>query len=118
MTETDKSVGQGVRFERTRRITGYLVGDLERFNNAKRAEERERVKHGAGNERHCGDPRYCQICGSIGERANGTTWRTKTDPVVQSMRCPVCGNTWKRGQYVVGNAINPPRQPSPGDGGA
>ncbi len=33
------------RFERIRRITGYLVGTLDRFNNAKRAEERERVKH-------------------------------------------------------------------------
>lgn len=32
-------------FERIRRITGYLVGTLDRFNNAKRAEERERVKH-------------------------------------------------------------------------
>lgn len=41
-----KLVGQGVGFERTRRITGYLVGDLDRFNNAKRAEERDRVKHG------------------------------------------------------------------------
>jgi ribonucleoside-triphosphate reductase len=34
-----------VPFERIRRITGYLVGTVERFNNAKRAEERERVKH-------------------------------------------------------------------------
>ena len=33
-------------FERTRRITGYLVGTLDRFNNAKRAEEKDRVKHG------------------------------------------------------------------------
>ncbi len=41
-------VGVGVGFERTRRITGYLVGDLDRFNNAKRAEERDRVKHGLG----------------------------------------------------------------------
>ncbi len=32
-------------FERIRRITGYLVGTLERFNNAKRAEEHDRVKH-------------------------------------------------------------------------
>ena len=39
-------VGEGVRFERTRRITGYLVGTLDRFNNAKRAEEHDRVKHG------------------------------------------------------------------------
>ena len=45
-----KLVGQGVGFERTRRITGYLVGDLDRFNNAKRAEERDRVKHGRGGE--------------------------------------------------------------------
>lgn len=40
-----KMVGQGVRFERIRRITGYLVGTLDRFNNAKRAEERDRVRH-------------------------------------------------------------------------
>ncbi len=35
-----------VQFERIRRITGYLVGTLDRFNNAKRAEEADRVKHG------------------------------------------------------------------------
>ena len=35
-----------IRFERIRRITGYLVGTLDRFNNSKRAEERDRVKHG------------------------------------------------------------------------
>ena len=34
------------RFERIRRITGYLVGTLDRFNDAKRAEEGDRVKHG------------------------------------------------------------------------
>ena len=34
---------------KTVRITGYLVGTLDRFNNAKRAEERDRVKHGLGN---------------------------------------------------------------------
>ena len=33
-------------FERIRRITGYLVGDLNRFNDAKRAEVADRVKHG------------------------------------------------------------------------
>ncbi|MCD8375841.1 MAG: anaerobic ribonucleoside triphosphate reductase [Oscillospiraceae bacterium] len=37
-----------VPFERIRRITGYLVGTLDRFNNAKRAEERDRVKHQVG----------------------------------------------------------------------
>ena len=38
-------IGEGVRFERIRRITGYLVGSVERFNNAKRAEVKDRVKH-------------------------------------------------------------------------
>ena len=32
-------------FHRIRRITGYLVGTLDRFNNAKRSEEADRVKH-------------------------------------------------------------------------
>lgn len=35
-----------VPFHRIRRITGYLVGSTERWNNAKRAEESDRVKHG------------------------------------------------------------------------
>ena len=38
-------VGEGVKFERIRRITGYLVGTVDRFNNAKRAEVKDRVKH-------------------------------------------------------------------------
>lgn len=33
-------------FDRIRRITGYLVGTLDRFNDGKRAEEHDRVKHG------------------------------------------------------------------------
>lgn len=37
--------GSGIRFERIRRITGYLVGSTDRFNNGKRAEEHDRVKH-------------------------------------------------------------------------
>ena len=41
-----KTVGEGIGFERIRRITGYLVGTVDRFNNGKRAEERDRVKHG------------------------------------------------------------------------
>jgi anaerobic ribonucleoside-triphosphate reductase len=41
----EKMVGEGVKFERIRRITGYLVGTMNRWNNAKRAEERDRVKH-------------------------------------------------------------------------
>lgn len=38
-------VGHGVKFERIRRITGYLVGTVDRFNDAKRAEVRDRVAH-------------------------------------------------------------------------
>ncbi len=41
-----KMMGKDISFARTRRITGYLVGTLDRFNNAKRAEEKDRVKHG------------------------------------------------------------------------
>jgi len=40
-----KKVGEGVEFERIRRITGYLVGTTDRFNKGKKAEERDRVKH-------------------------------------------------------------------------
>lgn len=39
-------LGDGVKFERIRRITGYLVGTMEKWNDAKKAEERDRVKHG------------------------------------------------------------------------
>jgi hypothetical protein len=41
----DGKIGEGVGFERIRRITGYLVGSLDRFNAAKRSEEADRVKH-------------------------------------------------------------------------
>lgn len=40
-----KTVGDGVGFERIRRITGYLVGTVDKFNNAKKAEVNDRVKH-------------------------------------------------------------------------
>lgn len=40
-------IGKGIRFERIRRITGYLVGTVDRFNNAKMSELRDRVKHTA-----------------------------------------------------------------------
>ena len=41
-------VGKDVPFERIRRITGYLVGTMDKWNDAKKAEERDRVKHGLG----------------------------------------------------------------------
>ena len=40
-------------FERIRRITGYLVGTVDRFNNAKRAEVEDRVKHSLGDCSAC-----------------------------------------------------------------
>ena len=42
-----------VPFERIRRITGYLVGTMDHWNDAKTAEEADRVKHGLGNGK-CG----------------------------------------------------------------
>ena len=41
-----EKLGDGIKFERIRRITGYLVGSIDRWNNAKKAEEKDRVKHG------------------------------------------------------------------------
>lgn len=53
----NEKLGKGVKFERIRRITGYLVGTIDRWNNAKKAEERDRVKHTA--------VRHCSCCGEI-----------------------------------------------------
>jgi anaerobic ribonucleoside-triphosphate reductase len=47
MKDNEMRFGKGIKFERIRRITGYLVGTTDRFCDAKQAEERERVKHGA-----------------------------------------------------------------------
>ena len=38
-------MGEGVPFERIRRITGYLVGTLDKWNDAKKAEQKDRVTH-------------------------------------------------------------------------
>ena len=53
--DPDGMVGRGVQFERIRRITGYLVGNVaERFNNGKRAELADRVKHSLTRSGHEG----------------------------------------------------------------
>ncbi|MDD2469356.1 MAG: anaerobic ribonucleoside triphosphate reductase [Bacilli bacterium] len=41
----ERTEDNGPHFERIRRVTGYLVGTVERFNNAKQAEEKDRIKH-------------------------------------------------------------------------
>ncbi len=46
----NEKMGLGVGFERIRRITGYLVGTMDKWNDAKRAEERDRVKHGLSKD--------------------------------------------------------------------
>ena len=46
-----EKMGKGIVFERIRRITGYLTGSLSTWNSAKKAEERDRVKHGLGERR-------------------------------------------------------------------
>ena len=45
LKSNNEKLGQGVGFERIRRITGYLVGTMDKWNDAKRAVERDRVKH-------------------------------------------------------------------------
>lgn len=42
--------GEGVRFQRLRRITGYLVGDVSRWNNGKKAELHDREHHTIQNK--------------------------------------------------------------------
>ncbi len=41
----NRSIGEGIRTERIRRVTGYLTGSMNRFNNAKKAEVHDRVVH-------------------------------------------------------------------------
>ena len=48
-TKKTKTVGDGVKFDRIRRITGYLGGTLDRCNNAKKSEVADRVCHGTND---------------------------------------------------------------------
>lgn len=52
MKTKETRLGRGVKFERIRRITGYLVGTMDKWNDAKKAEERDRVKHGMKENDH------------------------------------------------------------------
>lgn len=42
----EQVLGEGIGFQRLRRITGYLVGDVSRWNDGKYSELKDRVKHG------------------------------------------------------------------------
>lgn len=53
MIVSEQMRGKDVPFDRIRRITGYLVGSLDRFNTAKRSEVSDRVKHNVGEEVAC-----------------------------------------------------------------
>ena len=44
--EEERRFGEGIGFQRLRRITGYLVGDVSRWNDGKRSELEDRTKHG------------------------------------------------------------------------
>ena len=48
-----KPMERPVKFDRIRRITGYLVGTIDRWNDGKRAEEQDRVKHCCTNGCDC-----------------------------------------------------------------
>lgn len=45
MNASEIERGKGIKFDRIRRITGYLTGNLDTWNNAKKKEEHDRVKH-------------------------------------------------------------------------
>ena len=47
----EETIGKCVPFERIRRITGYLTGSLSKWNDAKKAEEHDRVKHSTSSNR-------------------------------------------------------------------
>lgn len=47
--EKDEIIGKNVKFDRIRRITGYLVGTVDRFNDAKHKELNDRVVHLGSN---------------------------------------------------------------------
>ena len=49
--ENKYNYGEGVPFQRIRRITGYLTGTLDSWGDAKRAEEKDRVKHGVSDKK-------------------------------------------------------------------
>ena len=42
---SEEKRGKGVKFSRIRRITGYITGDMSTWNSAKKAEEKDRIKH-------------------------------------------------------------------------
>ena len=42
---SERQRGKGVSFERIRRITGYITGNMNTWNSAKKSEEHDRVKH-------------------------------------------------------------------------
>jgi hypothetical protein len=67
-------------FERIRRITGYLTGTLEKWNNAKRAEERDRVKHALRNEgAACGGNDGCGCAANEGSGGAGNEGRPSAE---------------------------------------
>jgi len=43
--EEETGIGAGIKFQRLRRITGYLVGTIDRWNDGKKAELADRTKH-------------------------------------------------------------------------
>lgn len=72
-------VKRGQKFERIRRITGYLVGTIDRWNDAKQAEEQDRVKHDGISEK---GNIYEVVSRYVDLKQEGIKWRGK---------CPFCG---------------------------
>ena len=54
----EEKFGRGVKFERIRRITGYLVGSVDRWCNARKSELKDRVKHHNGVKNEQDSPHH------------------------------------------------------------
>ena len=75
------------KFERIRRITGYLTGTLDRWNSAKQAEERDRVRHAVANEWSGEAGNEGTACG----RNEGPAVGGNEGPAVGGNEGPACG---------------------------
>lgn len=64
----EERMGKGRLFERIRRITGYLVGTLEKWNNAKKAEEADRVMHNLNIDFTCTEGFFDLLMGKDEEK--------------------------------------------------
>ena len=90
-TKRDKKViGTEIGFERIRRITGYLVGTIDRWNNSKRAEERDRIKHKVGGHDMNNKDLWNLLLAHKGHELTVATYGDPGNPKNVSLECEDC----------------------------